>query len=66
MFDDVMRRFKEYTFLPFARRLVRVPPATLSFLSLLMGLLTAVIQKNTLPHLIKQCQEIAPDVPWQK
>ena len=42
MFDDVMRRFKEYTFLPFARRLVRVPPASLSFLSLLLGILTAV------------------------
>ena len=42
MFDEVMRRFKEYTFLPFARRLVRVPPAYLSLLSLIMGLATAL------------------------
>ena len=42
MFDDIMRRFKEYTFLPIARRMVRVPPALLSILSLGMGILTAV------------------------
>ena len=43
MFDDIMRRFKEFMLLPLARRLVRVPPATLTLISLLFGLITALL-----------------------
>ncbi|MCB0028780.1 MAG: CDP-alcohol phosphatidyltransferase family protein [Anaerolineales bacterium] len=43
MFDDLMRRFKEFMLLPLARLFVRVPPASLTLVSLLFGLVTAVL-----------------------